>query len=41
MKVMFLPIIADFLRKGLFGVVYISAKFDELVTHDVGRCSLF
>ena len=31
MKVIFLPIIADFLQKELFGVVYFSATFDELV----------
>ena len=41
MKVIFLSIIDDFLLKELFGVVYFSAKFDELVTHDVGRWSLF
>ena len=41
MKVIFLSIIDDFLLKELFGVVYFSAKFDELVTNDVGRWSLF
>ena len=41
MRVIFLPIIADILRKELFGVMYFSTKFDELVTHDVGRCSSF